>query len=164
MLTLSRSHYLDVFTSLRELLLEARRVHVTLRVEDDPFGISKGSVAYRCRRIVGSHEFSLPIENIRQSLRAFFQLYLIPHVFLRIDKSQVALQPLLRRRDGHLIDGNWVPVNIISCSIAKDHEHRPFNFPATTSGFHFSRSKESFVDVVVHDVSVTFQIFFGERD
>ena len=60
--------------------------------------------------------------------------------------------------------GKRITINVVSRAVSEDHEHWPFHFPATESGFHFSCGEKCFVYVVVHHVSVSFQVFLGECD
>src|SRR5205807_10346910 len=114
--------------------------------------------------LVGTVVFPLPLENICQSLGTFLQFNLISHVSLRIDKSKMIFQPLFCRTYCQLINWKRIAINVVSSSVAEDHQHGHFYFPASESGFYLARGEQSLVDVVMHHVPISFQVFFGECD
>src|SRR5437879_10134216 len=70
---------------------------------------------------------------------------------LRIDETEVFLEPFFRRRDSNLIDRDRVTINLVCGSVSEDHEHWTFDFAASEVSSHGSGCEECFVDVVVHD-------------
>src|SRR2546428_13798834 len=83
---------------------------------------------------------------------------------LRINESEVFLEPLFRCRNSDLVDGDGITVDLVGGSLSEDHEHWTFDFAASEISSDRSRCKECFVDVVMHDYAVSFDAFSTEGD
>src|SRR5205807_4939444 len=83
---------------------------------------------------------------------------------LRVNESEVFLEPFFRCRNSDLVDRDGITVNLVGGSISEDHEHRSLDFTASEISSDRSRCEECFVDVVVHDYTVTFDVFSTEGD
>src|SRR3989442_15350972 len=81
---------------------------------------------------------------------------------LRINESEVFLEPFFRCRNSDLVDRDRVTVNFVCGSISEDHEHWTFDFAASEVSSDCSRCEECFVDVVMHDYAVSFDVFSTE--
>src|SRR2546425_10233237 len=83
---------------------------------------------------------------------------------LRINESEIFLEPFFRCRNSDLVDMDRVTINFVGGSISEDHEHRSFDFAASEVPSDCSRCQEGFVDVMVHDYAVSFDVFSTEGD
>src|SRR5438128_7094386 len=79
---------------------------------------------------------------------------------LRINESEVFLEPLFRCRNSDLVDRDRITVNFVCGSISEDHEHWTLDFAASEISPDCSRCEECFVEVVMDDYAVAVDVFW----
>src|SRR5207245_9784277 len=78
---------------------------------------------------------------------------------LRINESEVFLEPLFRCRNSDLVDRDRITVNFVCGANSEDHEHRTLDFAASEISPDCSRCEECAVDVVMPEYAESSDVF-----
>src|SRR5438093_7142896 len=90
------------------------------------------------------------------------KLDLIPYVSVRVDEPKILLEPLLRRINSDLFDGNGFSVHIECGTVSEYQKHWAYDLAAREFSSDLSCSQECIVDIMMEHRPVAIDLFLSQ--